>query len=287
MVVGSCPGRPTSTGRGSDRMMRPQPSYPMCPEEGTLSVSTRRRGVAYWFAVAVLKPALFLWTRHQWSGAEHLPRDRGFLVVANHLSYADPITLAEFLHDNGFSPRFVAKVGLFGLPGVGWLLSSARQIPVRRNSRVAGKALTEVVRAVENGDCVVIYPEATLTRDPGLWPMSGKTGAARVALETGCPVIPVAQWGPQELIPPYGGRPRLFRRTRIQVAAGPAMDLSAFLGQPSQMSQRREITDLFRDEVTALLEDLRQEKAPESHRRARTPGTGTDGPGTTGSEAAK
>ena len=54
-----------------------------------------------------------------------------------------------------------------------------------------------------------IYPEGTLTRDPDLWPMTGKTGAARVALTTGCPVIPVAQWGAQELLAPYAKRPRL------------------------------------------------------------------------------
>jgi 1-acyl-sn-glycerol-3-phosphate acyltransferase len=212
--------------------------------------------------VAIAKPLLLLWTRRRWSGAEHLPKDRGFLVVTNHISYTDPLILAHFLHDNGYSPRFLAKAGLFGLPGIGWLLSSARQIPVRRDSVVAGQALTQVVRAIENGCCVVIYPEATLTRDPAQWPMAGKTGAARVALETGCPVIPIAQWGAQELLPPYGGRPRLFRRTRIQVSAGPPMDLSAFLGRPSQAARLREMTDLFQVEVTALLEGLRQEKAP-------------------------
>ena len=53
------------------------------------------------------------------------------------------------------------------------------------------------VAAVRKGECVVVYPEGTLTRDPAQWPMTGKSGAARIALETGCPVIPVGQWGPQ------------------------------------------------------------------------------------------
>ena len=47
------------------------------------------------------------------------------------------------------------------------------------------------------GECVVVYPEGTITRDPRPWPMTGKSGAARIALETGCPVIPVGQWGAQ------------------------------------------------------------------------------------------
>ena len=53
---------------------------------------------------------------------------------------------------------------------------------------------------MRDGECVVVYPEGTLTRDPDLWPMTGKSGAARIALETGCPVIPVGQWGAQELL---------------------------------------------------------------------------------------
>ena len=54
----------------------------------------------------------------------------------------------------------------------------------------------------------MIYPEGTLTRDPDLWPMTGKSGAARIALATGCPVIPVGQWGAQEILPPYAKKPR-------------------------------------------------------------------------------
>ena len=61
---------------------------------------------------------------------------------------------------------------------------------------------------MRDGECVVVYPEGTLTRDPDLWPMTGKSGAARIALETGCPVIPVGQWGAQELLPPYAKQAR-------------------------------------------------------------------------------
>ena len=71
-----------------------------------------------------------------------------------------------------------------------------------------------------DGECIVVYPEGTLTRDPDLWPMKGKTGAARIALATGCPVIPVGQWGAQEVLPPYTKRPHLVPRKHIVMKAG-------------------------------------------------------------------
>jgi len=73
-------------------------------------------------------------------------------------------------------------------------LRAAGQIPVERLSKNAIGAFDAAVQAVRAGECVVVYPEGTLTRDPDLWPMVGKSGAARIALETGAPVIPIGQW---------------------------------------------------------------------------------------------
>ena len=73
---------------------------------------------------------------------------------------------------------------------------------MQRQSAQSADALLAAVEAVGQGRAVVIYPEGTITRDPDLWPMAGKTGAARIALRTGCPVIPIGQWGAQELM--YG-----------------------------------------------------------------------------------
>ena len=61
---------------------------------------------------------------------------------------------------------------------------------------------------MRGGECVVVYPEGTITRDPDLWPMVGKSGAARIALATGCPVIPIGQWGAQEVLAPYAEEAR-------------------------------------------------------------------------------
>ena len=73
--------------------------------------------------------------------------------------------------------------------------------------------------------------------------MVGKTGAARVALETGAPVVPVAQWGPQEILPPYGKRPHLFPRKTMHVWAGPPVDLDDVRGRPVDAALLHEVTE--------------------------------------------
>jgi len=229
-------------------------------------VRRRSLGPVYRLAVVIVKPPLLLLTRRTWRGQEHLPRERGFVVAGNHLSHADPFTCAHFLHEAGFPPRFLAKEEIFSVPVGGWIARGARQIPVYRGSSDASRAYSAAVQAVSDGGVVVIYPEGTLTRDPDLWPMAGKTGAARVALVTGCPVVPLAQWGPQHLLPPYAKRPRLRPRTHVTVVAGPPVpldDLRARLagGQPDAATLR-EATDRILDAVTALLEEIRQEPAP-------------------------
>lgn len=222
----------------------------------------RHRSAWYHLAVALLEPPLLAIGRREWSGAEHLPQDAGFIVCCNHLSYLDPFTLAFFLHRNGCPPRFLAKESLFRVPLGGRILAGTGQIPVRRESHRAGDALAGAVRAVEAGECVVICPEATLTRDPDLWPMRGKTGAARVALATGCPVVPVAQWGVQEVLPPYGRRLRVVPRRTIRLLAGPAVDLGAFTGRPADPRVLQAATDTILDGVTGLLSRLRDREPP-------------------------
>ena len=232
------------------------------PVSEGIMVTARHLGAYYRFAVAVLKPPLLAFTRRDWRGGAYLPADRGFLAVTNHISHADPFTFAHFLHDHGHPPRFLAKEDVFRVPVGGRILSGTGQIPVYRETADAGKALVAAVDAVRRGECVVIYPEATLTRDPDLWPMTGKTGAARIALMTGCPVIPVAQWGAQEILAPYSKRLRLLPRHTSQVYAGPAVDLSGFTGCPLDVPTLRDATETIMTAITVLLEGIRGEKAP-------------------------
>jgi len=173
----------------------------------------RRRGSpGFWYRLAALilrRPPMVL-TRRDWAGMEHIP-EGGAVTVVNHISHVDPLSFAHFLHDAGRLPRFLGKAGLFSVPVVGTILRGAGQIPVYRESDDAAEAYSAAVAAVRAGELVAIYPEATLTRDPDLWPMTGKTGAARIALKTGAPVIPVAQWGPHLVLPGTDGGRRAAR----------------------------------------------------------------------------
>jgi 1-acyl-sn-glycerol-3-phosphate acyltransferase len=237
----------------------------------------RQLSAAYRVAEIIARPPLTVLTRREWRGAEHLPTDRGFVACSNHVSHLDPFTLAHFLLDHGCPPRFLAKASVFRLPVVGRIVSGAGQIPVYRETSDAGRAYSAAVAAVDRGECVAVYPEATLTRDPDLWPMVGKTGAARIALSTGCPVIPIAQWGAQEILPPYAKRPHLLPRHTVKVLAGPPVDLSAFADGPaSDVGRLRAATDAVLDAITGLLTELRtgtppaQRWDPRRHGQSRT-----------------
>lgn len=222
----------------------------------------RRLPWAYRFAAFLVRPLLMVLTKRDWRGAENFPEQGGFVVSPNHISYADPLPFAHFLYDNDHPPYFLAKDSLFKLPAVGWIVRRSGQIPVYRNSAAAADAYRAAVEGVREGKAVAIFPEGTITRDPDLWPMRGKTGAARVALETQCPLIPIAQWGAQEILSPYGRRLSLLPRKTMRMYAGPPVDLSDLYGKPIDARILREATDRLMDRITDLLEVLRQEKAP-------------------------
>lgn len=217
--------------------------------------------IAYRLVAAVLRPILMLLTKRDWRGMEHLPKEGGYVVSPNHVSYADPLTFAHFMYDSGHPAFYLGKSEIFHIPVVGWILHKAGQIPVYRGSAAATDSYRAAVAAIREGKPVGIFPEGTITRDPDLWPMRGKTGAARVALETQCPLIPVAQWGPQEILSPYGHRPKLFPRKTMHVLAGPPVDLSDLYGRPIDIPTLRIATDRLMDRITGLLEEIRGEQA--------------------------
>lgn len=224
----------------------------------------RRGKLGFWYrlVVVVLKPLLLLFTKRDWRGRENVPRTGGVILAVNHISYVDPLTLSHFVHDLPREPRFLAKAEIFRLPLLGRIVRGADQIPVHRNSADAAVALRDAVEALERGECLIIYPEGTVTRDPELWPMVGRTGVARLALTTGCPVVPVAQWGAHEILMPYAKRPRLLPRKTIRYSAGPAVDLSEFAGEPLTADVLRPATDKVMAAIRVLLADLRGEPAP-------------------------
>jgi len=212
--------------------------------------------------VRILRPFLMVVTRRDWRGVEKLPRDGGYVIAPNHISHLDPILISHFMVDQGVAPRFLAKDTLFSVKGLGPLLAGAEQIPVHRSTEGAAESLRSAVAAVEEGKVISIYPEGTITRDPDLWPMRGKTGAARVGLTTGAPVIPVGQWGAQDVLYPYAKRPDLLPRKTIRVKAGDPVDLDDLRGRPLTNDVLHEATERILDAITAIVADLRDEEPP-------------------------
>ncbi|GLF98964.1 lysophospholipid acyltransferase family protein [Streptomyces yaizuensis] len=236
-----------------------------------------RQKIGFWYRLAavIAKPPLLVLFKRDWRGMEHIPAEGGFITAVNHNSYLDPLSYAHYQYNTGRVPRLLAKAALFSTPFVGMMLRRTGQIPVYRESTDAMDAFRAAVDAIERGDCVAFYPEGTITRDPDMWPMAGKTGAARIALTTKCPVIPVAQWGANLAMPPYARekRLRLFPRKTLIVQAGPPVDLSRFYDREPTPDVLREATEAIMAGITAQLEDVRGEKAPSEpfdHRMARS-----------------
>jgi 1-acyl-sn-glycerol-3-phosphate acyltransferase len=208
---------------------------------------------------AIMKP----FVRPQWSGTDKLPRVGGMVVAVNHISNADPLAVGQFLAYSGRWPYFLAKASLFGVPAFGALLRATGQLPVLRESREAAHALTAAVAAVREGRAVIVYPEGTITGDPDLWPMRGKTGAARIALEANCPVVPVGQWGAQEIM--YGRRvhfPHLLPPKRVRLLVGDPVPLNDLRSGPVTAETLRVATERIMAAITILVAELRGEQPP-------------------------
>lgn len=223
-----------------------------------------RRKLGFWrrFAVSLVKPATAVFNKPDWRGWQHLPETGGVIVVVNHISDADPFVIARYLYESGRWPQFLGKESLFRLPVAGRILYWCRQIPVRRYTADAARALDDAVAALHGNGMVVIYPEGTITRDPGLWPMRGKTGAARLHLLSGAPVVPVAMWGPEKIYDRRTKKLRLKPRTPVQVWAGPAVDLTRWQGAEPTTAILTEMTDVIMLRVRDLLAEIRAEVPP-------------------------
>lgn len=235
------------------------------------------RGWAFALCVLLLEPVVRLVTLQRWIDGEKIPSTGGCVLVANHLSHADPFTFTHFVYGHGRKVRWLAKAEVFAIPVLGRLVAAAGQIPVHRLTSNAALAYGAAVDAVREGGCVVIYPEGTITRQPDLWPMSGRTGAARIALAAGVPLVPVAQWGPERLLAPYARRPHLWPPTTIVVKAGDPVDLDDLRGRELTPEVLHQATERIMDAVTALLEDIRGERAPRVRYDARAEGVAETG----------
>jgi 1-acyl-sn-glycerol-3-phosphate acyltransferase len=225
----------------------------------------------YRFSAWGVHLCLSLIGRRQWLDQDKLPASGPVIVCPNHVSRFDPVAVGEFLIWSGRWPRFMAKAELSRHRMSRWIFQASGCIPVERGSMRAVDSLGPARAALEQGDCVVVYPEGSETWDPDLWPMTGHTGAARLALATGAPVVPMGQWGSHRIYPPHRLRRPQFGRVPFQAVLGDPVDLSDLVQERPDHTVLDQATNRIMDSITALVAGLRQEPVPTQRydRRAR------------------
>ena len=227
-------------------------------------MASNDRAVKWRFIAGIVLPLMSLISSIRVRGEDNLPKTGPFIVAPCHFSAIDPVIMGIAVWKSGRTPRFMAKASLFKVPVLGAALRWLGQIPVDREGGQRALGPMKAARTLaKEGNGVIIYPEGSLTRDPELWPMRGKTGAVRMALDGNIPLIPAAHWGTQTLMPRYSGKIRFFPRTPITVLMGKPIDLSAFQGKPIDQKVLTQATLILMNAITDLQAQLRGEKAPE------------------------
>jgi 1-acyl-sn-glycerol-3-phosphate acyltransferase len=226
-----------------------------------------QRGLGFWrrTAVAIVLPLMRILTKRTWTGLDNVPPSGGVILAPNHMSHFDPLVVAHFVYGSGRWPRFLAKASLWDVPVVGFFLRKTQQIPVERGSVEAVKSLDALVQALREGGAVIIYPEGTTTRHPDLWPMRGKTGAARLALLTGAPVVPIAHWGAQQIFDARTKKLSLRPRRPVSVVAGKPIDIGRWEGAVPSRAVLDEMTDAIMTAVRDQLAEVRGGEPPPLH----------------------
>lgn len=220
----------------------------------------------YHLAKAILKPWLAGWFRWSIEGRENIPQRGPALIAFNHIAYLDPLAAAYVVDSVGRRPRFLAKSELFQDKRIAWVLKGAKQIEVRRGTREAPMALHNAVAALERGECVVVFPEGTITTDPDLKPMPAKTGIARLALKTNAPLLPCALWGTQNIWPKGYAKRWWPPRQDILVRVGRPMQIA---GDPDSTEDWKRVGAEVMDSIATLAASLRP-AVPDRRRRKRS-----------------
>ena len=207
--------------------------------------------MGYWVVKAILGPILAIFFRPWSEGSDNVPREGPAILAWNHLSFADhffgPLPLPRKV-------TFLAKSEYFTGRGLKGLISKAffrgvGQIPVDRSGGEASeRALRTGLRVLAEGKLLGIYPEGTRTPDGRLY--RGKTGVARLAIESGAPVVPCAMIDTFEFQPPTTIWPN--RRIRPGVRFGEPLDFSRYHGQQSDGVLLRTVTDEVMQAIAKL-----------------------------------
>lgn len=233
------------------------------------------RGAAlYALLAALLGAAISLLTNLRWPTPEgrraagSLPAGR-VIVVANHTSLIDGIVLALACRRMGRSPRLLATAGVFRIPVVGTLAAMLGFIPVHRRTAAAAESLTAAAAALNAGEAVAMFPEGRITLDTEFWPEQAKTGAVRLALLTGAPIVPIAIQGCHQVVDRKVNVGRLLaslvRRPGVLVSVGAPIDVRRLAPGRADEATVRWISDLMMARLVTQVSDLRGVPAPHPH----------------------
>jgi len=211
--------------------------------------------------------------RRDWDDFPSLPQTGPAIVVANHLSSFDAVLVADYVMYHGRFPYFLAKASLWHVPLLGRFVRGIDQIPVVRGTHQASEALVEARHKLEDGKVVFIFPEGTTARDTRMWPFAVKTGAARLAIQTGVPVVPVGHWGSSTICPDNNGPQRLphpWPRPWVHFRSGEPIDMSAFGQDPTDRDAVRAACTAMLEAIVVLVGQARGEVPPAERWNPRT-----------------
>ncbi|MGP9660246.1 lysophospholipid acyltransferase family protein [Arthrobacter sp. AOP36-C1-22] len=223
----------------------------------------RGQRLVFGVLAGIARPLMNVLMAKTWIGFDDLPAG-GFIACPNHVTELDPVVVGHAFYNQGRLPRYLTKDSLFKVPLLGAALRASRQVPVSRATLGASGSLAIAQEVLEAGDVIIIYPEGSLTRDPEEWPMRGRTGAARLALQTGAPVVPIAHWGAQKVLPRYGKSLKILPRKRVYVRAGEPVDLDDLRDQPMTRAVLDQATTRIIAAVSVEVGELRGEQPPET-----------------------
>jgi 1-acyl-sn-glycerol-3-phosphate acyltransferase len=211
--------------------------------------------------VLALYPYTSLMFRIRFQHLDRIPPTGGVILAANHISHVDTVLIARVVWQAGRIPRFMVKSTIFDNSVLGQIMRRSKQIPVSRGTSDAAKSLDAAHAALDAGEAVVIYPEGTLTKDPAQWPMQAKSGLARLVLSApDVPVIPIGQWGSQQ-VKGQGAR-HLLRRRTAAASVGHSVDLTEFQRAEPTARTLVEVTNRIMTAIRNEVAMLRREDPP-------------------------
>lgn len=211
---------------------------------------------------SLVKGGMIGLTKRDWDPMDNIPLSGPVIVVWNHYSDFDPLVVAHYVYNSGRHPRFLLKNSLVEIPVVGPILKGVGQIPVFRGRADAAESLRVAIERLKDGGCVLIAPEGSVTKEPNRWPMRGKTGVARLAMETGAPVVPVVQWGALGIHDRHRKPKFKLGRHPVTVKALAPVDLSQWESAEINRANLTAVTDQIMEAVRVGVADLRGETAP-------------------------